>query len=112
MIRRDLFKAIGGLFGLAVVGVPDSQADVIRKQRAARDAGGMYAWAGDIVCCENKHPVAQFTRDVKFGEMFDSRALTFPFLERRPEIGAMTQPCRCGKDWFRGTNFHFADGWR
>ena len=112
MFRRDLFKAIGGLLGLAFV-KPTSAADVIKKQRADRNATGMYAWAGDIVCCEDKHPVMQFTRDVKFGDMFDSKDVTFPFQERRPEMGKMTQPCsRCGKDWFRGTNFHFVDGWR
>jgi len=91
-----------------------SYSDIITKHKAARKEHQMYAWMGDIVYCENMHPIAVFTRNVKIGEMFDPDALQFRLRsDPMPKLGTMKQPCtKCGKDWFRGTNFHFADGWR
>ena len=72
----------------------------------------IYAKRGDLITCENGHPIATFERDVEVGDSFDATAIV-AWQQTPPEIGTMEKPCEiCGQRWFKGPYFHFWDGWR
>lgn len=86
---------------------------------SARVSARLYARAGEVVTCEEGYPVARFTRDVYYGEVFDPAALSFiaavsPDKWRPPQIGDRDVRCPCGaRFWRPSNNFHFEHGgWR
>jgi hypothetical protein len=74
--------------------------------------GRIYASKGDQVTCENGHVVCEFGRNVAAGEPFDPSALV-NWIQKTPKRGQQTAPCeQCGARWYKGSLFHFSDGWR
>lgn len=83
----------------------------------------MKATAGELVTCENGHPMYRMTRDVAPGEpplnpeLFEPVADAIPKL-RRYTLAYHSERCSCGGTWVRavpakgGVEFHFHDGWR
>jgi hypothetical protein len=73
----------------------------------------VFAHRGEIVTCEGGHEIAYFNREVMYGETWDDTALVgWGPRNTKPERGTISQPCLCGKDYFRGTHLHFHEGWR
>ncbi len=73
---------------------------------------GPYATKGEEIVCENGHVICTVARDIKRGELFDPEVF-HRWRDPPPTIGTEKQPCcRCGAEWFRGTSFHFKEGWR
>ncbi len=71
-----------------------------------------YARAADAITCENGHRICVFQRDVRVSEPFDGTALG-AWTQPEPKIGAIKSACAtCGARWFKGSYFHFEDGWR
>ena len=89
--------------------------------------GELYAKKGDIVTCENEHPVLEIQVDIFKGET-ENPETQFEFFEDQiePMIGTeyFQCLCHCGKMYIRQAltrcgNFsantpelHFKDGWR
>ena len=75
----------------------------------------IYARKGEVVVCENGHPVCELARDVNLGETFDPSDLV-NWKQSPPKIGDTAPRCVCGARYWRGDNlaqnFHFIDGWR
>ena len=76
------------------------------------EASPLYAKEGEWVTCENGHRIAMFSRDVRWGEMFDPLALR-DWQQPEPAIGSYPMRCdRCGAEWSTGIQYHFSNGWR
>jgi hypothetical protein len=81
-----------------------------------------YATNGELVLCENGHPIAHFTKNVDWGGpmQFDGEInldLDFCYNTKPPLYGDTDVHCdECGALFFMGTkgemHFHFIDGWR
>lgn len=72
----------------------------------------LYAKKGDVVTCERGHHIVTFSRDVRWGEMFDPKALV-DWQQPEPKIGEIAPRCvQCGAMWCAGNQYHFEDGWR
>lgn len=78
----------------------------------------IYAEKGDIVTCENDHPVCVFTETVNWdGEMDLVKHLEYCEGQVMPEIGTPIDQvkCHCGARYIHNSRqgvFHFKDGWR
>jgi len=73
---------------------------------------GVYARKGEIVTCERGHHIFTFLRDIKVGDPFDPN-VQGDWRQPEPKRGTVSQPCKlCRARWFKGTYFHFPDGWR
>ncbi len=70
-----------------------------------------YARKGEIVTCEQGHPIFTFARDVKPTEKFDPSALT-DWKQAEPQAGERPTCAVCGGQFHKGGAFHFKDGWR
>ena len=101
MKRRDFFKFLSGVAAFFVA--PGARAEP--KE--------VYAHVGDIVTCEGGHPICAFGTTAMRGGPFDTSHLV-AWTQPEPKVGTVSQPCTiCGRDWFRGSHLHFAEGeWR
>ena len=117
MNRRSLLGALAALPFIGVM-IPKAQAsgDGVALTSMAHPNGAFrtYALAGEIVTCENGHPICEFTDHVCVGESFRSRDLT-NWRQEEPKVGQVPIPrCAvCGARFVLGGNvFHIGDSWR
>lgn len=71
----------------------------------------VYAWKGDIVTCQNQHPICVFTKTVRWGEMVDTSAFG-GWTQEVPEMGSQPVCAQCGAMFCTSSSWHFVDGWR
>lgn len=73
-----------------------------------------YAQVGEIVTCENGHPICEFVETVAYGQMQDVAHQLGGWRQGVPEVGQLPLPAcdRCGAQFTDGMRYHFADGWR
>lgn len=71
----------------------------------------VYAKAGEIVTCENGHPICTIGRDIVIGEPWDPTALV-DWQQPEPTIGTFPKCAICGEDFYLSGALHFEDGWR
>jgi hypothetical protein len=73
-----------------------------------------YARAGETITCTEGHPIADFQRDIYFGDWQDVENDIGNW--RQDKIPPGTHPipgCAvCGASFCVGSIYHFADGWR
>ena len=83
-----------------------------KRARRVPEHSLYYARRGEIVTCENGHPIVTMMRDVKLGEQFDPDA--FVNWRQVPDWSVKAPVCdRCGTPfWMPDNVFHFDDGWR
>ena len=74
----------------------------------------VYANKGDVVTCENGHPICEFTMDVYSGEPQRLPEQLGSWRQEEPHIGQVPVPVceKCGAMFTNGIAFHFQDGWR
>jgi hypothetical protein len=115
--RRGFFGLLAGavatVFGAKVVQPTQAWAESAEEEFGiVRWMPDVYAHGGDVVVCENGHAICAFADTVRVGDMFDSRHLIL-WTQPEPAIGDIEAPCHvCGARWFKGSYFHFQDGWR
>lgn len=122
MHRRGFMRFLASLpfVGSAFVRSDDDWRTVVRAADVPFDQ--LFARNGEWVTCANGHRICQFTRDVVVGEMFDPAAMG-NWQRQVPRRGTMHYDALCtvhepgaalpcGAEWFHGTSYHFADGWR
>jgi hypothetical protein len=74
-----------------------------------------YAREGEVVTCENGHPVCEFVQTVFMGDMQDLENQLGFWHQPKPEVGQLEIP-RCakcnGRFYISGGIMHLKDGWR
>ena len=106
MNRRGLMKMLatlpfcGGLFTEAVT--------------AAVEASPIYAEAGETVTCENGHPICEFMRTVRYGEMQNVEINLGNWKQTSPSAGTYPIPvcAKCGSPFTDGSRYHVGLFWR
>lgn len=73
-----------------------------------------YAREGDVVTCENGHPICEFIKTVYVGDIQDPKNQLGFWHQPKPEVGQTEIPrCNtCGGRWYLWGVLHFKDGWR
>ena len=74
----------------------------------------IYAWVGDVVTCENGHPICVFMKTVKVGALQDPANQLGHWQQPEPKIGQYPIPgcARCGAPFTNGSFYHIGDSWR
>jgi len=88
---------------------------MIDNRVSRRTFDSPYANKGEIITCEQGHPVAVVARDINSGDPQLPGYLDWPFQPEQPP-GSRPEDCRCihcGAMFFLGNGIlHFRDGWR
>jgi hypothetical protein len=73
-----------------------------------------YAEAGEVVTCENGHPICEFIETVAWGQIQDVERQLGRWHQEKPEVGQLPLPvCAiCSASFTDGMRYHFGDGWR
>jgi hypothetical protein len=74
-----------------------------------------YAREGEVVTCENGHPICEFIQTVYVGDTQDPENQLGFWHQPKPEVGQNPVPrcSKCGGRWYiAGGIMHFKDGWR
>jgi hypothetical protein len=72
----------------------------------------IFASLGDIVTCENGHPICAFAETVMIGQMQDVRRHFVGWTQEEPEAGSYPVCAKCEALFTDSGHFHFEDGWR
>lgn len=78
-----------------------------------RNYSHVYAWCGEVVTCENGHPVCSFTRTVFWRDMQKPGDLAFYHTQEVPAFGETNvKPCAvCGAKWWDNQHLFFRGRW-
>ena len=74
----------------------------------------VYAYKGETITCENGHPICDFARTVKIGEIQNGTDDLTDWRQPIPVVGTFPVPgCAiCGARWSDGVVFHVGNSWR
>ena len=112
MNRRSFFELFAavpfvGVFASAAVAAPV-------ETKTWWPAKDIYARAGEIVTCENGHPICEFVENVFYGQIQDVTRQFGNWWQEQPKIGEF--PIRgctvCGAMFTTGMVYHIGDSWR
>lgn len=75
---------------------------------------GVYALAGEIITCENGHPICEFVKTVETGAIQNVAEQIGKWRQKAPTVGDFPIPgCAiCGAEWTDGQTYHIAGAWR
>lgn len=124
MNRRNLLSALGALpfmgwlgskanaSGLRIKSLP--HVGPVGDGVALNSRAHPYAVAGEIVTCENGHPICEFIETVESGQRQDLPRQLGKWRQPEPEVGTIPVPvCAvCGAQFYTGAHFHIGESWR